>query len=1030
MRKRSTFSMKPRPAMFVLLLVLVVGCQSQRIPQNILITHFRSDRLDKSKLELLQKFEEIPSSDSAGARSFVERHRDRLRSTFSDLLNQLIFQELLNSSQSLPVTYQDSERLAAVFGDVNEEPAPLRRLQLVKNFDTAQKWQKLEAEYFMFTGDTLREHDKEQAIKRYEDAISCYRKIDDRQGEAEAYYEIGKANHSLGKSIESLAAYDQSLTLARDVNESFQEMLTLFRSALVQADLRKYQESEERLKQAIVLSQALKKRKVEAQARSKLGSIYCETGRLEKSLEYLNAALQLLNDLDEPFDKAQALRRLGFTYESLGDYANAATVHEAGLQIFRTADLLNHEAAQYTNLGQIYGLLGQHELALKSHDAALKLFRTEGRPVDIATALANMGEAYANLGNLGEANSCLNEALRQVDDSANVAIRAEVYQMIGDVKLRQKDWPAAGAIFSQALQINNKNGYISGQILNHIGLGQVALENNSYEQADGFFDQAIALSQKSKITAHLWKGYYGKALALKANGKISDALRNLVTAVDSIEATMSSLREEGSKLGYFAEKQNVYDELILTYLVAKQDPRQAFDFVERAKARSFFDLLHGSIEIVKKANMLDHDKDDLALLSISALSRPSLQDIQNTLGTQDKIIEYRVLSDRLAIWVISKNRFEAVQVPIYREELRSLVRRFRKAAGADDFMAFSARWDQNRLVTFQEFLEISRQLSSLLIEPIWQNFQTGDNIYIVPDDLLHYLPFAALTQPEPNSDKFLIEVAPLATAPSAAVLKYAIEKGRNHSNTSHMRVLAVADPVDDSGKLKELPWAQKTAQSILKSSSPDSRMLTREQACKDSILQALQEDFDILHFAVHCSVDVKSPLYTTLYLTEHKSSDRLHEGNANVTSYAKTDAHLRMHEVFSLNLKKTRLIVLSACNTALGQFSGGEGIVGISRAFMYAGASSLITTLWAVDARATANVMEKFYLNLQGGDFDIGGALQNAQTSEIARMRRDPVMRYCPHPYFWAPFLAVGNSYETKFFVSAVHHSKRIAQNH
>ncbi len=1019
--------------LLLLCCTLLCGCQSERVSRRTLVDHFQSHQLDAAKQKLLRDFAALPPQNAAAAQLFVTQNRDKLRSAFTEIVNQFILAEIDNTAPQLPLRLAQAEQLAALFREVHHEPAPWQRLQLVQQFTLAQKLQKLEAEYLMFVGDTLR--DKQQAIGKYQQALQLYQRLGDQPGLAKACFDLGDSYSVIGRKKESLLALQRSLALAGALPDPFRAMWALLVMGNVHADLRDYAQSDSAFHRVITLSQTLQNRKLEAHARSGLGRIYNESGRLLEAQAQLQQALAIYSNLEEEFEQARVLRMMGLVERNLGNYAEALKLQSTALA---TLQGLQHpkpkqEAAQYTIIGLVYNLLGQHELARKYHRAAYERFKAcHGRSADIAAALANLGETLVYLDSLPQAHACLQEALQQIAGPEDAAVRAEMFQMLGDLKLKQRDWQAGREMFEQALQINAEKGFTANLILNHLGLGQFNLAGRSWKAADRDFEQAIALAANSGITAHIWKGLYGRGRALKAQGRVTEALQQYEAAIDTIEATLTHLHEEGSKLGYFSEKQDVYDETILTYLQEQRDAVQSYNFVERAKARSFLDQLHGGLEIVNRIDALNPNQPNLTLLSLSASASPRVEEIQAVLGERDKIIEYRVLPDRLAIWVVDRADVTSTQVNLRREELRRLVREFRRTAGADDFAAFSRRWNQDRDAAFRDFLAVAQRLSALLIKPVWQHIRPDQNLYFIPDDLLHYLPFAALTLPGPDSTRFLVEAVPLATAPSAAVLKYALERGQEQGNSGRLRVLAIANPEDRSGRLKALPWADQAAQFIMQLSSTGSKLLVREQARKEALLQTLQEPYDILHFAGHCSVDVKSPLYTTLYLAsglQREAAASSASGAAGQAEYGAANEHLRMYEVFRLNLRKTRLVVLSACNTALGQFAMGEGIVGLPRAFFCAGAPCLITTLWAVDARTAGNVMEKFYLNLKTGGHNVAGALRNAQRDEIARIRKDPVMRFHPHPYFWAPFQAVGNSYYVQFNMPS-NQPESIAQNH
>jgi CHAT domain-containing protein len=983
--------------------------ENPTIPFADVVQHFSRQGLSEADQRLLAQSIAVADSDSVRVKAHFARQRDQIRKILPAIIDQILLKDLVDSGQSVPPTLAELDRLATIFAELYQEPWLRHHLRFLKTLSPQQKRRKLAADYWAFQGDTLRQNQQpHKAIEVYARALKYYAQISDTVGLINAHYMIGYTNIGENNN-ESLESFKQCVELARKIENPLMEMRLLYWIGFVLSELRRYQESEEALQSAINLALKTNNPKTVADAKSRLGLVYSETGRLLKGLSILNECIGIYRDIgpNAKLDQAGALRRLGFAYRNLGDFARALDAHQAGLNIYQELKRPRQEAAQYTNLGNLYGIIGEHELSLKHHQTALDLFKKYGNKEDVAITLANVGEAYQYLDKLDSALYGLEEALHLTEGPGSVSKQAQIYQMIGEIRVKQKRWREAREMFAAALQINQDNGFRVGLILDHLGLGQVALATQQAQEALQHFENSLRLTVESSNSAYAWKGYYGKGLALKAQGEIREALPNFEAAIDSIETGRGRIEIEQSRLEYFAEKQEVYDALILTYVENNQDADRALDLLERAKARSFLDFLYGGANIVQQTKTIAASNQSIALVAPASTKTPSSLEIQAALGPQDKIIEYRVFKDRIAIWTVDREKPNVVSIPLGREELQKMVLKFLEAIGADKTEAFRRRVRENRQSAFAETLKIAEELSAVLIKPIWAELQPHMNLYIVPDDILHYLPFAALTQPAPDSQKFLIEALPLATAPSAAVLKYALEKRKiAMAKNKNLRMLAIADPLGD------LPWARQEAQAIA-ALFPETRLLIGQHAQKSAVRQAIQEHYDVIDFGTHCRIDEKSPLYSSLALaspapatqpalfTTLRSSTRQDfEAPAN---------RLSMYEVFELNLTSTRLVVLSACETALGRFVRGEGLVGLTRAFMYAGVPTLITTLWKVDDKATARLMTKFYNNLKAGEHTVSQALRLAQIAEIESMR-NAALGQLPHPYFWAPFIVAGNA--------------------
>jgi len=247
---------------------------------------------------------------------------------------------------------------------------------------------------------------------------------------------------------------------------------------------------------------------------------------------------------------------------------------------------------------------------------------------------------------------------------------------------------------------------------------------------------------------------------------------------------------------------------------------------------------------------------------------------------------------------------------------------------------------------------------------------------------LHYLPFAALLDSE--TGEYLVEQHSLVTLPSASVLPFIQENSRDSSGVP----LVLGNPVVDYADLTPLPFAEREAETI--ATFYNEPALTGSAATETAVRQNAPLT-SILHLAVHGEYNVYNPLYSTLYLApDAESSEELNE---------KGNGRLEVHEIYGLDLNQTDLVVLSACQTQLGKLSAGDELVGLTRAFFFAGTPSVIATLWNVDDEATSFLMARFYSHLQAG-LSKAGALRQAQN--------DTREQY-PDPFFWAGFVLSGD---------------------
>jgi CHAT domain-containing protein len=265
----------------------------------------------------------------------------------------------------------------------------------------------------------------------------------------------------------------------------------------------------------------------------------------------------------------------------------------------------------------------------------------------------------------------------------------------------------------------------------------------------------------------------------------------------------------------------------------------------------------------------------------------------------------------------------------------------------------------------------SQELYRLLIEPALAHVR-GKELLIIPHDLLHYLPFQALASPR---GRYLIEDYAIHYLSSASLMRFTKEKKRARRDSA----LALGNP-SRGDEAVNLRFAEREAKEIAVV-YPKSSVLLREQATKAKAV-ALSPANDILHFAVHAEFNQDNPTSSALLLARKGSED----------------GRLKVSEIFSLQLKAD-LMVLSACETGLGKISNGDEIVGLTRAFIYDGTPSVITTQWKVNDRASYELMCEFYVNLK-----------TLKKSEARRQAQLKTMKEFPEPFFWAGYQLTGES--------------------
>lgn len=532
--------------------------------------------------------------------------------------------------------------------------------------------------------------------------------------------------------------------------------------------------------------------------------------------------------------------------------------------------------------------------------------------------------------------------------------------------------------------------------LNTLRLPAAVLENRSlYEtgsigEAKIGYDRLLALPQLVQSGELYWLTLFDRGRIAEREQSLNDAIDFYRRAVDVIEQQRSTVNTEVNKIGFVGDKQAVYARLIAT-LVAAGRHAEAFEYAERAKSRALVDLLASkndyavanadSAQAVAALTQLANAEaavrvqDDAGAAELDARRRRSIEikerlrssapelaslvtvaglparEIQALLREDETLLEFYYHEGDAFAFVLTRNRLTAVKL---------------EGAGlGSDVATFRGRLQAAGTI---DHLDHARRLYRRLFSPI-EALLAGPHLLVVPHGALHYLPFGALH----SGQQHVIDRYGLRYLPSASVLTHLARRPR----PAPTRLLAIANP--DLGDPRfALRFAEQEARAIARLFS-DARVILRKDAT-ESAFRRLAGGFSHLHLAGHAEFDAAEPLTSGLRLA------------ADVD----TDGFLTLGEVYSLRLQAD-LVTLSACETGLGQVQNGDDVVGLTRGFLFAGANSVVASLWKVDDKATAALMTEFYASLQSRNKR--DALRAAQLTTRQRF---------PHPFFWAAFQLTG----------------------
>jgi CHAT domain-containing protein/tetratricopeptide (TPR) repeat protein len=643
--------------------------------------------------------------------------------------------------------------------------------------------------------------------------------------------------------------------------------------------------------------------------------------------------------------RRQAIVRIdqGTLYTSLGELNRALEAYAQALALLRTADDRAARGAVLTQLGNTYYRLGAPHRALQLFRAALAPPRDSGDRESEAVALNGMGLAWQKAGGLDQASLAFRRALGIFQSLGDLPGQATVWTNLGWLLLaRRENLPAFDA-FQKALELADASGNREAQAVAYSGLAHAERRRGNRLAARDRVERALRVAESLRSDTGLGGGFL----------------------VDLLKAS------------YQASRQEDY-ELLIDLLMESGDDTAALEVSERSRARSLSDNLGGA----------------------EALSLPEIQ--ASVLDADTVLLEYAPGEERSVLWWVARDGHGSVALP-GRGVLEPAVRRLYEAMHTRAPGGLAAA------------RKMAAGLSVRLLGPVADRIR-GKRLLLVAPDILHYVPFEALPDPadpanpaerRPWSEPLIARHC-VSRIPSASVLKRLRDRRAGRRQPQRLLTL-IGDPVssdsddrlprgtpgfgDAEGRLPRLPDAGREVRDILRlarSAWPEAEIVsaTGFDATRGLIVDAPGSSA-IAHLAAHGLLDAELPERSALLLSRFDRRGRHRKGR------------LTAEDVRGLNLS-TDLIVLSACQTALGRDLRGESPMGLTHAFLSAGASGVVVSLWSVDDRATAVLMERFYRGLLVAGLPPAEALRQAQLA----LWRDP--RWSA-PFYWAGFVLEGD---------------------
>ncbi|WP_333302812.1 CHAT domain-containing tetratricopeptide repeat protein [Microcoleus sp. B4-C5] len=775
-----------------------------------------------------------------------------------------------------------------------------------------------------------------------------------------------------------------------------QQGIQQFPTSQFQAALQSWQ-------QALIIYQEIKDRQSEGEALGCLGLAYLyHQGDYAKAIDYAQQWLALAREIKDPQSQQLALSNLEIAYATLGDYAKAIEYAQQLLAIAREIKDRQSEGKALENLGITYKSLGDYAKAIEYQEQWLAIAREIKDRQSEGNALGNLGDAYLSLGDYAKA---IDYAQQWLAIAREIKDRQSEGNALGSLGLaylyHQGDYAKAIDYAQQWLAIAReiKDRQSEGAALGNLGIAYNSLRD--YAKAIDYAQQLLAIAREIKHRQSEGAALNNLALALAKSGNLPAAEKTLLDSIKVSESLRAGL-EDANKVSIFETQTYPYVTLQEVF-IAQKKTNDALEIAERGRARAFVELL--ASRLAPSASFT------------TTINPPNIQQIQQIAKEQNAtLVEYSTIENlALYIWVIKPTgeiTFRSVDLkslninlPEATEQTRvsaatgrrglnepdtalaEMIRGTREALGVSGDTANKQTANPPASTTANSRIIYPKlqQSYQLFIQPIADLLPTDPNapVIFIPHQSLFLVPFVALQDP---TGQYLIEKHTILTAPAIQILQLTRQSRQKVRQLSLQNNLVVGNPImpkigNPPRQLDPLPGSEQEAITIAQ--LLNTKPITGSQATKASITQQMLKA-RIIHLATHG------------LLNEVKRGDL--PGAIALAPSGNDDGLLTSSEILDLKLN-AELVVLSACNTGRGKLTG-DGVLGLSRALISAGVSSIIVSLWLVPDEPTAELMAEFYRQLQ----------KNPNKAQALRQAMLMTMKMHPNPQDWAAFTLIGEA--------------------
>ncbi|XP_067046336.1 tetratricopeptide repeat protein 28-like [Acropora muricata] len=832
--------------------------------------------------------------------------------------------------------------------------------------------------------------DYQKVIEYHEKHLKIAKQIGDRTGEGRAYGALGNAYQSLGDYQKAIEYQEKRLKITKEISDRGGEGGAYGNLGNAYQSMGDYQKAIEYNEKQLKIAKEIHDRAGEERAYGNLGYAYHSLGDYQKAIEYHEKCLKIAKEIGDRRGEGGAYGNLGVTYKSLDDYQKAIEYHEKRLKIANEIGDRAGEGQAYGNLGNAYKLLGDYQKAIEYHEKLLKIAKGIRDRAGEGRAYGNLGIAYESLGDHPKAIEYHEKCLKIAREIGDWGGEGRAYGNLGNAYESLADYRKAIEYHEKHLKIAIQIGDRAGEGAAYGSLGNAYKSLGDYQKAIEYHEKHLKIAKEIGHRAGEGHAYHNIGNVYFSRNQFENAADKFSCAVEAFNAVRSCLKSKDDwKIKFRELYEETYTGLWQSLLrIEKLD--EAMLAAEQGRAQTLTEILLIQYKLHGSLLAATIDLKEIVSRLVTELSLPTL-----FLGVDGLTINIWLLSRGKKV-TFRQGRLEGSRTEKY--PVRALLQSCLQEIRTDFRVRCEDRTfhELHRVVDFLSSNEVCKgvkksfQSSNNPFKPFYDAIigpiaeflgPQDDELVIVPDGALCFTPWAAV-----------IESIRIRTVPSLTSYQLILNVPEGHHKKTG--ALLVGNPClkELKGDWNDLPCAQKEVELI--ASILNTTPLVGRQATKAEVMKQMSS-VGLIHIAAHGNALTgeialsPNPGWTSEFPQEE-------------------DFILKMSDVQAANIG-ARLVVLSCCHSGRGRMLKGEGVVGIARAFLAAGARSVLVALWAIEDEATMVFMKSFYQHLKEGK-----TASVAVHQSIKCLRLSKEFSEVRH---WAPFQLIGDDVKIEFKV-------------